>query len=481
MAPRTHRISVPTTAHLPDTHRLSPTSSEVVKALSRLTRPSLTSITLEWLQERNIDRCKPYLSSDPEYNVEEEDDAPYSAAQSIEELRESWTELKTQKGGKREVVDRILQGDWRRGITLYQLAMVDSQHLLHHPNSLRWAALRLAKITSTSKEILHDTDSNPLPRFNGKVFLRNMAREIAPVTKAHFYITRLKSLPLTLLRIHLHDSPYNTQSSLRTKTTPSSSSTAIFIAFPDGSPHVYVSLAASAAGGDGRSLRKVVIEAIPKALSQPQARYTLYPTSLSARSLQALLALRGPGRSSAAQGGWSIFADNSFEGDALDYRIPALKPPQESLTKDVDPEEDKENTNSADPKANQKRARGLNGSEDPSVQKRRKLVAAARFGTSALADDGKGLDRLDVRIEDPFDPDIGIPLPGDVEGDEWKPDVRLSFHGAHVFAGIRKLVEAGVVDGEKMPGWMTGEAGVSVGVVRDGRIKAREGREGKVS
>jgi len=34
----------------------------------------------------------------------------------------------------------------------------------------------------------------------------------------------------------------------------------------------------------------------------------------------------------------------------------------------------------------------------------------------------------------------------------WRPDVRVTFHGQQVFAGIREHVEAGIVDGEKMPG-----------------------------
>jgi central kinetochore subunit Mis15/CHL4 len=59
-------------------------------------------------------------------------------------------------------------------------------------------------------------------------------------------------------------------------------------------------------------------------------------------------------------------------------------------------------------------------------------------------------------------------------GDGWVPNVRVAFTGTHVFAGIRQLVEEGIVDGERMPGWMTGEAGVTVGAVRDGRIKAKD-------
>ena len=58
---------------------------------------------------------------------------------------------------------------------------------------------------------------------------------------------------------------------------------------------------------------------------------------------------------------------------------------------------------------------------------------------------------------------------------DWRPRVRLTFHGPHVFAGLRQLAEAGIVDAERMPGWMTGEEGVTIGAVRDGRIRGHKG------
>jgi central kinetochore subunit Mis15/CHL4 len=57
----------------------------------------------------------------------------------------------------------------------------------------------------------------------------------------------------------------------------------------------------------------------------------------------------------------------------------------------------------------------------------------------------------------------------------WRPNVRLTFYGPHVFGGIRQLVECGIIDGEKMPGWMTGEEGVTIGAVRNGRIRGHKG------
>jgi central kinetochore subunit Mis15/CHL4 len=116
-------------------------------------------------------------------------------------------------------------------------------------------------------------------------------------------------------------------------------------------------------------------------------------------------------------------------------------------------------------------------------RKRLKRVAEGRFGVSAEEEDGLGLQRFDVKIEDAFlrsrdsrnaDVDDSNTIMGEgASGKLWKPSVKLSFQGSHVFAGIRKLVESGIIDGEKLPGWMTGEAGVSNGTVRNGRLDSR--------
>jgi central kinetochore subunit Mis15/CHL4 len=115
--------------------------------------------------------------------------------------------------------------------------------------------------------------------------------------------------------------------------------------------------------------------------------------------------------------------------------------------------------------------------------KRARLVARARFGGTGLVGDGKGVERVDIVVEDAFPEGEGWRSEEGGDGDEddeeldrkWRPRVKLTFHGSHVFAGIRQLVENGIIDGERMPGWMTGEEGVTVGAVRHGRIRGHKG------
>ena len=176
--------------------------------------------------------------------------------------------------------------------------------------------------------------------------------------------------------------------------------------------------------------------------------------------------MRGSKRTNNAGGGWSIFVDEKATAN------PASEPEKSKQTHDDEAE--KENTTAGI-------KRHINTLHEPSSRepKRLKTIASGRFGTSASKITDKPLERFDVRITDAFpslpeqqqneDEDTTLP---DLEN--WKPEVRLSFQGSSVFYGIRRLVEAGVVDGKRMPGWMTGQEGVSWGIVKDGRMLSRD-------
>lgn len=531
MAPRPS-ISVPTTAALPHAHRLPSASPLVEKTLAKVSRPSLLTLVLEWLEDSNQTACAPFLARNGDED-DELDGAPYPAARTLEELREIYGELQGRKGAKREVLDRVLEGDWRQGISLRQVAMADLRYLLDHSNAQRWTALWLKQVTLADESeessdddiqyVAKEPPSSTLPRFHAPTFLQNLQAELSPFMKAHYYLTKATSMLLSLLRIYIHDSPYNTQRSLlNSRRTAGESSQIIYVAFPDGSPSIYVSLGTTpgtTASGVSRHLRDIVLDALPKAFSRPQQRYTLKTTSLTARSLSALLSLRGPGRGNAAAGGWSIFADGSIEESPLDSVPSKNKFPHTQK----DPLSDHETATAQH--ISEERKRKPPADSDTATTKRRKLLARQRFGTSAIDGDGKGIERLEIRIEDPFpqptpdatsnrptsDAETPIPTPPPEStpprrgrgrpsrtsilderlqasthdeppqqsaGATWTPAIRLTFQGTHVFAGIRQLVESGVVDGVKMPGWMTGEEGVSVGVVRGGRVLGEKGAGG---
>jgi central kinetochore subunit Mis15/CHL4 len=467
-------LSVPTTAALPPSQRVPSTSPAVFRILNKLSRPSLLSLILDWLDDRNQLLSAPFLlDQDDEEDLQD----LYPPATSLEELREYYNDLQARRGGKREIIDRIIEGDWRNGVSLYQLAMADMQYLYDHPTSQKWTALKVVQLRNSE-----DGNDDPekgielpcLPRFHPPTFLQNLQREVLPDVKAHYNLDRPQNLPLLLLRIYMLDSPYNTSTALSDPDPRTfDSSKTIYVAFPDASPHIFVSLTNSASNPaapnvgtatDTRSLRKLLLDGIPKAFSRPRARYALQSTGLAAKTLESLLAHRGQGRTNAAGGGWGLYASDKKNDTPLNNQLPT--PPADITDEELASKSDQLMISS---RGMRKRRRE---DEEKTLIKRRKTVARARFGESALPNDGKAIERFDVRIEDPFPSQGQRPRGGD---EDWVPDITVTFYGTHVFAGVRELVERGIIDGERMPGWMTGEEGISVGVVKDGRIQGFKG------
>ena len=482
------------------------------RKLTRLSRSSLLAVIQEWLKPENSSISRPYLAG---YTAE--DDSNYEAAQSYDELREAYSELQNGKGGKKEIVDRIIEGDWRHGISLWQLALADVQYLIDHPASLRWSVLQLALVSTAGPASSGNSSQSTgpvgnLPRFHASTFLKKLQLEICSLAKAHCYLTRLPGLPSTLLRIYAMDSPYDTQlhGSGKAPISSSGASTTLYVAFPDNTASVYVSHATTigiASIRDGRDLRKLVIDALPKAFSKTRERYCLKTTSLSARSLDALVFMRGPGDGVAASGGWNVFTNGTVEPSPLKAH---------TLPTEIDyKHKNQENVPARRSiKASQKRANLDAGPRLPTndapdaIQKRRRLIAQARFGESSHGDEGSGLERFEVRLENSYSWIEGHNTDSPTQeklsaagstprrsafslleetledsvdhehrnsSSDWKPNVQLTFLGSNIFAGLRKLVEGGAIDGGKMPGWMTGENSVSIGVVRDGRVNRGSG------
>ncbi|PGH02112.1 central kinetochore subunit Mis15/CHL4 [Blastomyces parvus] len=331
-------VRAPTAASLPDSLRIPSATFSLVKAFGKLSRSSLLDLVFQWLDDKCVKAFPPYLGPRSVANFEEDEEGfnAYPPAASVEELRGIYEELRGRKGGKREVIDRILEGDWRHGISLRQLAMVDMRYIEDHPVGQRWTALQLVPLKADSAESQSGGDiSTTLPRFHASTFLRSIQHEISALVKAHYHTYRSKTLPLTFVRIFVVDSPY--QQPRQSPYIFTDSSRIIYLAFPDSTPYIYSSQLSSpspsgakstaATSGnalttDTRTLRRLVNHAIPKALSRPQERYALKPTALTAKSLHTLLALRGPGRTNSANGAFTVFADAVVEGCPLDPRLP---------------------------------------------------------------------------------------------------------------------------------------------------------------
>jgi central kinetochore subunit Mis15/CHL4 len=460
MAP-SQSLAIPSKDPLPHSLRLPTTHPSILKTLSRLSRPSLLQLATDWCSSKHQSTCGPYLNDDYE---PDDPDVLWTAANTIEELTELYRdELSTRKGAKRELLDRILEGDWRHGISLQQMAMAECQILVDHPTSIMWTAFQLTRHRDPDFQSKNANEDAQIPRLHAPSFILALHQQIGALTRAHYYVTRPGSFPITLIRVALFDTPYAHSDTILTPELISASKSVLF-AFPDGAPFVYVSLptvqATKDVDAESRSLQSFVVKAIPTAISRPLERYELKPTQLTARSLDTLLAMRGSRREGGIGGGWSTYADENAQSNALD-----VSKKQDTTALDAEPQEEKLAAATASKEQIERVRKRTFDHSDPTghlpAQKRKRLkeLASGRFGKVGTSTDKKALSRFDVKIEDAVN---GNP--------RWKPSVKISFQGAHIFAGLRKLVEAGVIDTRKMPGWMTGETNTSVGTVKDGRM-----------
>ncbi len=421
MAPRP-ATRAPTTASIPSSYKIPSTTRSLIKSLCRLSRNSLIDLALEWLERSNQPACAPYLSANRDAEEEAEEDYLHTPADTIEDLRELYSNLRTATGTKRDVIDRIVDGDWRRGITLQQLGMVDFQHLHDQPASLKWTALKLVPLTSASSEAPNplkpqrqQQTQDAFPRMHPVAFLKALQHQISPLVKAHYNLHRMPSPHnLTILRIYVADTPYDTPLS-STQAHFTDSARTMYLAFPDSCPYIYVAVSGAGGGGgnskisampkvDITALKRTVIDSVPKALSRPQQRYALETTALTAKNLSTMCMLRGNGRSGASQGAYSIFADAKIDDGPLG--VVRTDFAENIVTRDeIDADVGSGNLVSGSRKRKILVERDSNilleTAEEQKQTKRRKIEVAKRFGTTGLRDAKlkAPLDRLHIRLE----------------------------------------------------------------------------------
>ena len=267
---------------------------------------------------------------------------------------------------------------------------------------------------------------------------------------------------------------------------------------------------------DTTSLKRIVLEEIPRALSRSQHRYGLESTSLTTRSLSAMIALRGNSGTNAANGVYTIFAHGVVDNSPVDARNPTFaqkiihacegREDQESnlslSTLSMNSQQRPEKRTALIERSTNLGLTGISKAEEDGYDL--KVAAAARFGLTGLAQIGPnpieqeaaamkgGLDRLQIRLNedlypqngrtrsgwrdlashevDPFDQTLPTkPTLGKVSRKGSAP-MTLTFQGSDVFFGLRQLVESGLVRVEKLPLWMTGEEAISGGTVRQGIV-----------
>ncbi|BFZ61785.1 chromosome loss-related protein [Saitoella coloradoensis] len=314
-------------------------------------------------------------------------------------------------GGKRAAINRVLEVDWSEGLSCLQIAEVDMRYTIDTPTSQTYTAARL-----------HYPPNTTLPPLHPPSLALKLAQSLSPFFKHHIYAVQHPTLPLHLLRLQIHDPP--TPQTLTLLPPPKK---ILYIALCEGSNHVFHT-------GIGGAYYDMLRQCLGEVLGGKKGvRVEVRGTELVTRSLETMVELRGGGRGAGTAGGaWGVYA----KGEVDDSPLQALPAPAKEEVADRD--------------------------EDSEMRKRLK-IADARFGV----DTPPVLERVDFRLEETF-------LTGDGREDiGFAPKIQVRFEGPNVFEGLKELVVKGVIDGVKMPGWMTGEEGVTTGVVKNGRVVKR--------
>lgn len=443
----------------------------IAKSLTRLSREKLIDLCISWSKSSN---CDPYLTSNRNFVESEEEDYLHESAHTRNELNNVYSAFKSDGDdlhslSKRDIIDRIVDGDWRRGLSYQQLASIDFACLEENDTSLRWTALKLSPMTESNesykadngrpakrRKIEYSQSTRALPAYpdtTPAIFVQNLKKHISPLVKAHYQIHRLQALKLSIVRLYITPNtpfaPLSMNVPRQGKSATDSART-IFIALPDSCPHVYVSVSGagsatskSAKNGAGTAkvahkvdisaTKRIVLEAIPKALSRPQQRWSLEPTRLTIRSLKAMCLLRGSGKVGSAGGSISKFAQPGMVAG--------------------DPQEQSETQ--------------PNGGDQLQIEHEQNVEA--RFGNLDSSCHAK-VDRVQLRVRDlfasqskstkkrKFVDDGG----GDNEHNELGP-IMITFSGTDVFAGLKQFAmeHHEFVDLTRLPAALTGEGNMS--------------------
>ncbi|KIW93534.1 uncharacterized protein Z519_06139 [Cladophialophora bantiana CBS 173.52] len=436
----------------------------LTKSLNRLSKESILDLALRWLEGNHT--STPYLQSNRTGFEADEEDYLHTPAETIGELRKRYHDLKKNvaNAAKRDIIDRIVDGDWRRGLSLHQHAMIDFAALEQNVNALRWSALKLVPLEAEEQKLLvggdsqrpekrrklgHHEPETPYPEVSPQAFLSALKQEISPLVKAHYHLHRMPPpYQLTILRLYITPlsafAPNRSRIPKRAKHA-TDAGRIMYIALPDSCPYVYISISGSSPSSSRRpkgqkdakdrmmakvdmaAMKKIVLEAIPKALSRPHRRWALDTTKLVAKSLKTMCELRGNHKPGTGGGAYSVFTDGE--------------------------------------KASEKSPVDVQNSDEENQGDERHCLIEKRFGNMS-GEHHAPLDRFHVKLCNAIpiiDHDDGGEGSDPPEGQKGDGDIVLTFSGSDVFLGLKQLAELGseYIDLDKMPSWMTGELGIS--------------------
>lgn len=435
---------------LPNTYVPVLSKKILAAVLNRLPKLSIVALVLLWPKLKNT---QPHL---PQEN------AMVSVKEYCRQIRDDSRDMKSSKWKKSLIVDKILYEYWSEGLNLLQLAHIDCQLIVDNPNAYFWVL-----------SVVKDAWGHEVPlALDPATFLYQLARHLAEIFMCYIYVCTHPDMPLVIIRVQVFDLLPGLQARSRVERPHITSHKPFFLAIPMNSPNVI-----HTPGND--LVADTVLLVVETSLPQNPRNVLRLERSNSqkaVRSLESMHILKGSSRFANCMGAWAPYADGVADVSPLASSDAHLANLEGSGLKKSD-------------------------SGEQNVEKlaniRFKGTASGKIVSERLYDHNKPLKARKRHNEDPEDgrrvrlrdrneyrsiapiryAEFELQEQYD-DGDDEPSHVVVKLVGTDVFAGLHELAvtnqgtESAVVDPSKLPGWLTGEEGLSCGIVKDGKFSA---------
>jgi len=438
----------------------------LVKELAKLSTKSLYNIVELWLA---LPITQPIPTKRQRRKGKTQADIVKGAKEIVKMLQS------TSSAKKRKLIDRIMVDFYPEGLNTLQLAQLDIQLMIEKPKLYSWVSstAKIAQKTESNEE-LEDSLQDFILSLDAQSFLDHLIKNLSNLYLTHIYISRHPKLPLIIIRIQMYEyvhRKHHKRAKIITQGKRNNPDIAsrkpYYLAIPTSSPNIIHS-----ASNEDDLASKLILQAVEITISSSLRQVRLIKNNNPpVKTLEAMNILAGVSRYGNMLGSWAPYADGIVDIGPLGQIESHI-----ILNPDIT---------------------GIYDGKDTSERGKRKTIAALRFkGTTGKAPDKKPHPQLNDKHQ--HDKDHGeseddtetseyasiVPLQTgefyiqnqlkkkkNLRVIETAPSVRLRLFGKDVFAGLHELAVEGVIDPVKIPSWLTGEEGLSRGIIKNGQFQ----------
>ncbi|CAR28626.1 hypothetical protein ZYGR_0S02600 [Zygosaccharomyces rouxii] len=361
------------------------------------------------------------------------------------------------RANRKTVVARILLEFWPQGLSLYQLAQIDSYTLVQRPNLLFWKSTTAIDPNGIKKVLNLDPNS----------FVHNLKEDIHRLYLSHIYIFKHPELPSIICRIQLFE-PHNLVENGNEPNLISRSP--YYVVFPMNSPNVIHS-------SDDDSYAQLILQSVQRTIAEKDPIVLRQNDDPPVKSLETMHVLKGVSRYSNSLGPWSKYADADFDISPFDNYGNHISVKGKRVVTGVYDDDD--------PGSKRQRLENImlrfKGSKKG--VKAKKAYEVQRFNSRMhhLQKDFPKMDAADTVSKYasliPVNK-VNFVDKQDLSDDRGQVSIRFKFRGNDVFGGLHELCDEGNIDIDRVPGWLTGENGLDSGTILNGEFIKEEKRKG---